>query len=129
MTVCLGVGGLFLLLLAFGSFTIRGILSQPKGVQAKCDFKSMQAALDVYNLEGGSYPTTAQGLKALIEKPSSDPAPAKWQQIMKVEPLDPWNNPYVYKFPGSKDPTKPELISKGPDGIEGTADDLSSQDP
>jgi general secretion pathway protein G len=93
------------------------------------DFKPMQNALEIYKLEGGSYPSTAQGLKALIEKPVSEPVPAKWQQTMKFEPLDPWKNPYGYKYPGSKDSTKPELISAGPDGIFGNEDDFSSQDP
>lgn len=91
------------------------------------DFKPMQNALDLYKLEGGSYPITAQGLKALVEKPVSEPLPAKWQQIMTTEPLDPWRKPYGYKFPGSKDPTQPELICAGHDGIFGNEDDFSSQ--
>lgn len=95
----------------------------------RADMLSLHNALDFYQLKTGSYPTTEQGLKALIEKPTIEPVPAKWQQTMRMEPLDPWKNPYVYKFPGSKDPTRPELISKGPDGIEGNEDDLSSQAP
>lgn len=125
----LGATALFGLVVLLAIFLLRSPCSSAKVSQAYADLKSMQAALDIYKLEGGSYPTTAQGLKALIEKPVSDPVPAKWQQMMKIEPLDPWKNPYVYKFPGSKDPTNPELISKGPDGIEGNEDDLSSQDP
>lgn len=92
------------------------------------DFKSMQAALDMYKLDGGSYPTTEQGLKSLVEKPSGEPLPAHWHPIMKTEPLDPWKKPYGYKFPGTKDSTKPELITAGPDGIFGNEDDLRSED-
>jgi general secretion pathway protein G len=93
------------------------------------DFKSIQSALDIYKQNAGNYPTTAQGLKALVERPGSEPLPSRWTHIMKMEPLDPWKNPYGYKFPGRKDPTKPELLSAGPDRQFGNEDDLSSQEP
>ena len=92
------------------------------------DFKSLQNALDMYRLNCGNYPTSVQGLEALVSKPSIAPTPTRWSQIMKTEALDPWKNPYVYKFPGKKNANKPEIISKGPDGIEGNKDDISSQD-
>ena len=44
-------------------------------------------------------------------------------------PIDPWNNEYLYKYPGTKDRSRPELICLGKDGLEGTEDDMSSQDP
>lgn len=124
----LGAAALFGLVVLLAIFLLRSPCSSAKLSQVNADFQSIHRALDMYKLIGGRYPTTAQGLKALIEKPLSDPVPAKWQQTMKMEPLDPWKSPYVYKFPGSKDPPNPELISKGPDGIEGNEDDLSSQD-
>ncbi len=126
--IYLGAAALFGLVVLLAIFLLRSPCSSAKVSQAYADLKSMQAALDIYKLEGGSYPTTAQGLKALIEKPSSEPVPAKWQQMMKIEPLDPWKTPYVYRFPGSKDPTRPELISKGPDGVEGNEDDIDLDD-
>ena len=92
------------------------------------DFKSFESALAMYKLNGKSYPSTAQGLKALVEKPTDDPVPVRWVQIMPKIPLDPWGNPYAYRFPGSKDPMKPKFISCGPDGIIGTGDDLGSDD-
>ena len=73
-------------------------------------------------------PPSSLRLKALVEKPSSTPVPKDWTKIAERVPTDPWQNEYGYKFPGSKDPSKYELISKGPDGIEGNEDDLSSQD-
>jgi len=131
VTSYIGIVIFFIVVVVFGGaiFAMRGVASKAKDAQVHADFLSIQNALEMYRLVGGSYPTTEQGLKALVEKPDSDPPPSRWTQVMKTEPLDAWKHPYSYKFPGSKDPTKPELISKGPDGIEGTADDLSSQDP
>ena len=120
--------GIIAMILGGAIFAMRGIGDSAKLSQANADFKSIQNSLDMYKLNGGNYPTTGQGLKALVEKPSSAPKPARWVQIMKAEPLDPWKNPYGYKFPGRKNPSEPEIISKGKDGIEGNEDDLSSQD-
>jgi len=124
----LGVGVLFGMIVLGAIFLLRCPCTAAKPSQVNADFKSLQNALDLYKLEGGSYPTTAQGLKALVEKPAIEPLPARWQQIMTSEPLDPWKTPYRYMFPGSKDPTKPELTSAGPDGHFGNEDDVSSQD-
>jgi general secretion pathway protein G len=92
------------------------------------DFIALGNALKTYKLNAGSYPTTAQGLKALVEKPAGSPQPARWTQVMKKLPADPWGNEYGYLFPGRKDPSEFELISKGKDGIEGGEQDFSSQD-
>jgi general secretion pathway protein G len=81
-----------------------------------------------YRTANGFYPSTSQGLKALVERPSANPVPRRWSQIMKKMPLDPWDSEYIYRFPGKKNATEPEIISKGPDGLENTQDDLSSQD-
>jgi len=93
------------------------------------DFASINNALQAYKNNAGNYPSQQQGLKALVEKPGSAPRPRRWIQIMDDIPTDPWNNEYTYKYPGSKDRSRPELISKGKDGLEGSEDDLSSQDP
>jgi general secretion pathway protein G len=82
----------------------------------------------MYKLNAGNFPTTAQGLKAMVEKPSSTPVPRRWVQVMSKIPLDPWDSPYGYRFPGKKRANEFEIISKGPDGMENTPDDLSSQD-
>ena len=121
--------GLLLLMIVLGLiFLLRGPCHSAKPAQVNADFKSLQNALDMYKLNAGHYPTTAQGLKALVEKPAIEPEATKWQKIMKIEPLDPWRTPYSYKFPGSKDPTKPEVISAGQDCTLGNEDDISSQD-
>ena len=92
------------------------------------ELKDMTFALKQYNLLGGSFPSNAQGLQALIEKPTSDPIPKRWVQGLEEVPVDPWGTPYRYHFPGIQNPEEPEIISAGPDGKFETSDDLSNQD-
>jgi general secretion pathway protein G len=84
----------------------------------------LATALDLYELDNGMYPTTEQGLNALITKPSSSPAPPNWKgPYMRKMPLDPWGNPYVYTCPGVHNTGDYDLSSYGADGIE-SADDI-----
>ncbi|MEO5916882.1 MAG: type II secretion system protein GspG [Luteolibacter sp.] len=96
--------------------------------QVESDFKSFESALAMYRLNGRAYPSSEQGLKALVERPSTDPIPLRWVQLMPKIPNDPWGNPYTYRFPASSKLDEPEIISNGPDGIRGTPDDMGSQD-
>jgi len=89
------------------------------------DFASIDNALLTYRNNAGNFPSGQQGLSALVEKPSSSPRPRRWIQIMDQVPKDPWGNEYVYKYPRSRY----ELISYGADGLEGSKDDISSEDP
>lgn len=92
------------------------------------DFQSISSALHTYKINAGHYPSTEQGLQALVERPSIPPLPEDWVKIADKVPTDPWKNEYRYRcFPeGSPQPF--ELISNGPDGIEGTMDDRSLSD-
>lgn len=86
-------------------------------------------ALDAYELDNGFFPTTEQGLKALVEEPSSSPKPVRWKGPYlgkKTIPKDPWNNDYVYKQPGTHNPRSYDLFTRGPDGKEGTDDDITN---
>ena len=85
-------------------------------------------ALDVYEADNGSYPTTAQGLEALRAKPTSAPEPRAWRgPYLKSElPLDPWGNAYVYTAPGTHNRDGYDLWSFGPDGRDGTEDDITN---
>src|SRR5947207_2419083 len=69
-------------------------------VKAKQDVLAIQNALDLYKLDNGTYPTTDQGLMALVEKPSSSPVPPDWKQYLKSLPKDPWGRDYLYLNPG-----------------------------
>lgn len=120
--------GIIAMLLGGAIFASKGILSSSKIGRADSDFKTIETNLMQYNTANGFYPSTSQGLKALVDKPSGTPSPRRWSQIMTKVPMDPWKNDYIYRYPGKKLKTEPEIISKGPDGIENTDDDLSSQD-
>lgn len=120
--------GIIAMILGGAIFAMKGISGNAMLAQAEADFKSIDTALMGYKLIGGNYPTTQQGLRALVEKPTSAPIPRRHSPAFKKLPLDPWKNEYGYRFPGKKNPLEPEIFSKGPDGQENTADDLSSQD-
>jgi general secretion pathway protein G len=90
---------------------------------------SFSSSLEQYKNIGGKYPSTSQGLEALVRKPSSSPRPRDWVQSLDDEEAlyDPWDTLYKYEYPGSKDPSRPEIISAGPDKQFGSEDDMSSQ--
>ncbi len=92
------------------------------------DFNAIGSALRTYKINAGHYPSSQQGLKALVSKPSGTPQPRRWTSLMDSVPLDPWGQEYIYRFPGKKVATEYELVTKGKDGQENTADDISSQD-
>jgi general secretion pathway protein G len=81
--------------------------------------RSLEQALDLYKLDNGFYPTTEQGLEALVAKPAGTPEPRNYRDdgYMKKVPMDPWGRPYVYRSPGEHGET--DLFSFGPDGAEG----------
>ena len=71
----------------------------------------------------GFYPTTEQGLQALVTQSQNDPKPTRWYQFFKQVPKDPWGSDYVYHCPGLKNPGTYDLYSAGPDRIPDTPDD------
>lgn len=95
---------------------------------AEADIKgNIGLALRLYEVDNGRYPTTAQGLQALIEKPSSPPVPKNWKgPYLEETPKDPWGNAYVYAFPGAHPPKDYDLSSFGPDGVASNEDDISN---
>ena len=121
--------GIIAVLLGGSIALIGGIGDGAKLQRVDADFNAIGSSLKTYKLNAGNYPTQQQGLEALVTKPSSTPVPRRWTKIADRVPTDPWNNPYGYKFPGTKDPSEFELFSMGKDGQAGTEDDLSSQDP
>lgn len=120
--------GIIAMILGGAIFAMKGIGDSAKLTQVRNDCAALGNALNMYRLNGGNYPTTQQGLKALVDKPTSNPVPRMWTRISDRVPLDPWNNEYLYHFPGRKNPAEFEIVSKGMDGQLGTGDDISSQD-
>jgi general secretion pathway protein G len=103
-----------------------GRLEEAKKTKAAVQIRELTKALEIYRLDNNYYPTTEQGLKALVEKPTLDPLPKKWKQYMDKIPKDPWSNDYVYIAPGAHGAY--DLKSNGPDGEEGGGDDIESWD-
>jgi general secretion pathway protein G len=96
-------------------------LTEARTTAARTQIELLGTALDSYRLDNGSYPTTEQGLQALRVKPSIPPIPANWRgpYLRKDVPLDPWGRPYIYRFPGERNPGGYDLISLGRDGKPG----------
>jgi len=83
---------------------------------AQTDIQSIGQALEMYRLHNSHYPSTDQGLEALVSKPSGSPEPKNWRgPYLKKAPKDPWENNYGYLNDGGQ----PEVISYGADGTEG----------
>ena len=99
---------------------ILGRVDEARVTAAKADVATMSQALDMYRIDNGSYPTTEQGLKALVQKPSGTPEPKNWNPsgYMKKKslPKDPWGNDYQYMRSAAGDY---DLFSYGADGREG----------
>ncbi len=94
---------------------------------AEADIKgNLSTALKLYEVDSGRYPTSEQGLQALLEKPASPPTPRNWKgPYLEQPPLDPWKKPYVYHYPGPHPPRDYDLASLGPDGVE-SEDDITN---
>ena len=114
------IGCFFLL----GFFALCGSpSSSSKPQRIKADFQSISSALESYRNTTGNYPTTDQGLMALVTRPETLPEESDWQPIANRIPTDPWKNEYRYR----RLPDKFELRSIGPDGIARTDDDRVSE--
>ena len=90
------------------------------------DVIALENALDMYKLDNSVYPTTEQGLEALVEQPTSAPEPRNYRDggYIKRLPQDPWGNEYVLNSPGENG--KIDILSVGPDGEEGSEDDIGN---
>ncbi len=96
------------------------IISRPDDariVKAKQDVLAIQNALDLYRLDNGFYPSTDQGLKALVSKPGSSPEPRDWRSYLKTLPKDPWGRDYLYLNPGQHGEI--DVYTNGADGQPG----------
>lgn len=97
---------------------------------AKSQIEGFSRALGAYRIDVGAYPSTEEGLNALLTKPNDSAKAAKWNgpYLEKSVPNDPWGHPYIYRSPGAKSDF--ELISYGKDGQPGgtgDAADISNQ--
>jgi len=98
---------------------VMGRPDEARVIKAQQDVRALSAALDLYRLDNFVYPSTDQGLEALVEKPADLPPGARWKQDGYVDrlPVDPWGAPYQYLQPGQHGPY--DLYSLGADGAPG----------
>jgi general secretion pathway protein G len=111
------------ILATFVGIRIMGKPEEARRTQAQIQIKALENALNMYKLDNGEYPSTEQGLKALVEKPATGNIPKSWREGGYLEkstvPKDPWMNDYVYMYPGVKNPNGFDLFSNGADGQPG----------
>ncbi len=105
-----------------------GRTEQAKKTAARTQISTFETALDAYETDIGAYPTSAEGLRALIEAPSNAQG-WKGPYLSKALPVDPWGNAYTYESPGKHGISGYDLMSNGPDGRAGTDDDITNWAP
>lgn len=105
---------------------LMGNKEQADHQKAVSDIVALENALDMYKLDNTRYPTTDQGMQALVNKPDSDPVPRNYKDggYIKRLPADPWQNDYQLLSPGEHG--KLDVFSMGPDGEAGTEDDIGN---
>lgn len=100
---------------------IMGRPDEARQVKAKMQIESIETALKLYKLDNGTYPSTDQGLEALVTEPETPPLPRKWREGGYLEkgkvPVDPWENAFVYLSPGVHGDF--DISSYGADGVSG----------
>ena len=99
---------------------VMGRPDEARAVAARQDIATLMQALKLYKLDNRSYPSTEQGLNALIQRPALPPLPGNWKSGGYLEklPLDPWGKPYLYLNPGIHGGDI-EVMSYGADGVSG----------
>ncbi|WP_374357833.1 type II secretion system major pseudopilin GspG [Chitinimonas sp.] len=108
------------ILAILGALVVPKIMNRPdeaRVVAAKQDVQAIVQALKLYKLDNGVYPSNEQGLKALVEKPTTGSIPANWKSYLDKLPQDPWGHSYIYLSPGLKGDI--DVMSYGADGQAG----------
>ena len=107
------------LLISVVAPTVLNRADEARVQKAQADFKAIETALKIYRLDNYVYPTTEQGLEALVEKSNLDPEPRNFKAGGYLEelPIDPWGRPYLYLSPGEHGAV--DIYSLGADGLSG----------
>ncbi len=91
---------------------------------ARGDLSNLDVSLKLFRLDTGRYPTTDEGLQALMTRPGGV---TQWKgPYLERKPLDPWKRTYHYRFPGTRNPGGVDLFSAGSDGQQDTSDDVNN---
>src|ERR1051325_6109823 len=92
------------LLLGTAIYKLSGNVEYARHTRVQADIQGINTELKLYQSMNGFYPTTEQGLQALVVQPDSDPKPSRWYHLYTELPKDPWQSDYVYRCPGTKNP-------------------------
>jgi general secretion pathway protein G len=116
------------ILAILASLVVPRIMDQPdkaRITKAKSDIRALEAALNLYRLDNMVYPSTDQGLEALVTAPTDAPEPKNWKEggYLDRVPADPWGNAYLYLSPGSHGTV--DIYSGGPD-VQSADDDIGN---
>lgn len=113
--------GIIAVLVGSAIYMLVGNIDVAKEQRVDSDIEAISMQLRTYEMLNYRMPTMEQGLKALVNQPTTEPRPRRWKQLMKSVPIDPWGNEYVYRNPG-KGGAAFEIYSLGPDGKESDDD-------
>lgn len=121
-----GIGVILLAALLVILLSVRPFGNQTaysKHTRVEADIQGLATQLKLYRSMNGFFPSTEQGLGALVQRPTSSPRPRRWYQLYSEVPRDPWQNEYIYRCPGTKHPDGYDIFSPGPDHKPDTKDD------
>jgi len=114
------------LLAAAAIYGLGGNMDIARETRVRTDLNALKSSLMVYEGTNGHLPTTEQGLKALVTKPTTEPRPRNWRKLTDEIPRDPWQVEYRYERPGTRSNQGYDLYSCGPDNLPNTSDDIGN---
>lgn len=123
------VVGIIAILMGAVLMNTRGFRDSAKITATQQKLMTVYGAVQQYEINAKTLPSSDQGLQALVSRPGGRPEPRMWVQLLKEEQLlDSWNNPFKYYTPARDNSDAFEILSAGPDGQFETQDDISSTD-
>jgi general secretion pathway protein G len=114
-------------ILASGAiYMLKGNVDVAQETRAEGDLQAISTQLQLYEARNMRPPTTEQGIKALVERPTTEPLPERWTQLLEDMPKDPWGQEYKYRYPATKSKKPYDIYSIGKDGVDGNEDDIGN---
>lgn len=109
------------ILVAFAAPNVLNNPEQARVTKAESDIRTIENALEMYKLDNFRFPTTEQGLRALVEQPTAPPEAPNWKPggYLRSLPRDPWGNDYEYYGPADSEGERPRIVTLGADGRRG----------
>lgn len=109
-----------------GIYLLSGNVDTAKETRVQGDINAIATQLQLYEARNSRMPTTEQGIEALVTKPTKEPLPERWTALLEELPMDPWGQPYKYRYPAQKSKKPYDLYTVGKDGVEGNEDDIGN---